>query len=117
MSEDVRARIFEPFFTTKDVDKGTGLGLATVFGIMKESRGGISVCSEPARGTTFRIYWPRIDVVPVRDIPARLVPVRGSGSVLVVEDDHQLRTILRRYLTSWGYTLLEAPSGVAAGWS
>ena len=114
MTEEIRARIFEPFFTTKDVDKGTGLGLATVFGIMKESSGGISVYSEPGRGTTFRTYWPRIDAVTAKETPTRFVPVHGSGTVLVVEDDNQLRAILRRYLTSWGYTLLEAPSGVAA---
>ena len=114
MTEEVRARIFEPFFTTKDVGKGTGLGLATVFGIMKECRGGIGVYSEPGRGTTFRIYWPRIDAAPRKDGATCRAPARGSGTILVVEDDNQLRGILRRYLTSWGYTLLEAPSGVAA---
>jgi CheY-like chemotaxis protein len=114
MTDDVRARIFEPFFTTKDVDKGTGLGLATVFGIMKECRGAIGVYSEPGRGTTFRIYWPRSDAATTKDGATRFVPARGSGTILVVEDDTQLRNILRRYLTSWGYTLLEAPSGVAA---
>ncbi|MEP6862276.1 MAG: ATP-binding protein [Deltaproteobacteria bacterium] len=114
MSEDVRTHIFEPFFTTKDVDKGTGLGLATVFGIMKESRGGISVYSELGRGTTFRMYWPRIDAAVRKDSSSRFVAARGSGTVLVVEDDNQLRAILRRYLTGWGYTLLEAPNGVAA---
>ncbi|HEY1558227.1 MAG TPA: ATP-binding protein [Kofleriaceae bacterium] len=114
MTDEIRARIFEPFFTTKDVDKGTGLGLATVFGIMKESRGGISVYSEPGRGTTFRTYWPRIDAMTRKETATRFVPVRGSGTILVVEDDNQLRSILRRYLTSWGYTLIEAPSGVAA---
>jgi signal transduction histidine kinase/ActR/RegA family two-component response regulator len=114
MTDEVRARIFEPFFTTKDVDRGTGLGLATVFGILKESRGGITVYSEPDRGTTFRIYWPRTDAVTAKATSTRFVPVRGSGTILLVEDDIQVRTILRRYLTSWGYTLLEAPSGVAA---
>ena len=115
MTDSVRGRIFEPFFTTKDVDKGTGLGLATVFGIMKESGGGIGVRSEPGRGSTFRMYWPRRDAAtPADDAPTRFVPARGSGTILVVEDDAQLRRILRRNLTSWGYTLLEAPSGVAA---
>ena len=114
MTDEVRARIFEPFFTTKDIDKGTGLGLATVFGIMKECRGGISVYSEVGRGTTFRMYWPRIDATVARESHARFVPKRGTGTVLVVEDDTQIRGILRRYLTNWGYTMLEAPSGVAA---
>jgi len=114
MTESVRARIFEPFFTTKDVDKGTGLGLSTVFGIVKQCRGGIAVYSEPGRGTTFRVYLPRIDAVAARPDDTVLVPIHGSGTVLVVEDDHQLRLILRRYLSSWGYTLLEAPNGAAA---
>jgi CheY-like chemotaxis protein len=115
MTDVVRGRIFEPFFTTKDVDKGTGLGLATVFGIMKESGGGIDVRSEPGRGSTFRMYWPRRDAgKPADDAHVRFVPARGSGTILVVEDDAQLRRILRRNLTTWGYTLLEAPSGVAA---
>jgi two-component system cell cycle sensor histidine kinase/response regulator CckA len=114
MTPDVRARIFEPFFTTKDVDKGTGLGLATVFGIVKEGGGGIGVYSEPGSGTTFRVYWPRVDAAAAHETAHKLAPMRGSGTLLVVEDDSQLRGILRRYLMSWGYTLLEAPSGVAA---
>ncbi len=114
MTEAVRLRIFEPFFTTKDVDKGTGLGLATVFGIVKECGGGISVYSEPGHGATFRIYWPRIDAAAKPQVDIRLPPVLGSGIVLVVEDDAQVRRVLHRYLTSWGYTLLEAPSGPAA---
>jgi two-component system, cell cycle sensor histidine kinase and response regulator CckA len=114
MTEAVRVRIFEPFFTTKDVDKGTGLGLATVFGIVKESRGGITVYSEPGHGTTFRIYWPRVDAFAAKHLDANFAPTRASGSVLVVEDDAQLRTVIRRYLTSWGYTLLEAANGATA---
>ncbi len=115
MTPAVRARIFEPFFTTKDVDKGTGLGLATVFGIVKQSNGGIHVYSEPDRGTTFRVYWPRRDAAPEsRERDRKFVPARGTGTVLVVEDDGQLRKVLRRYLTSWGYTLLEAPNALAA---
>ncbi len=114
MTEEVRVRIFEPFFTTKDVDKGTGLGLATVFGIVKGSQGGISVYSEPGHGATFRIYWPRIDAPVTTAAKPRFVPPRGTGTVLVVEDDPQLRQILRRHLTSWGYTLLEAARGAAA---
>jgi CheY-like chemotaxis protein len=114
MVDAVRARIFEPFFTTKDVDKGTGLGLATVFGIVKQSSGAIAVDSIPGHGTTFRIYWPRIDAVVAVAAETRFVPVRGSSTMLVVEDDAQLRKVLRRYLTSWGYTLLEAACGADA---
>ena len=114
MTDEVRERIFEPFFTTKDVDKGTGLGLATVFGIIQQCRGGIAVYSEPGRGSTFRIYWPRRDDPPELRERDGFAPVQSSGTVLVVEDDHQVRKVLRRYLTSWGYTLLEAPSAAAA---
>jgi two-component system cell cycle sensor histidine kinase/response regulator CckA len=115
MTAAVRSQIFEPFFTTKDVDKGTGLGLATVFGIVKQSNGGITVYSEVDRGTTFRVYWPRRDAAPERRERERaFVPARGKGTVLVVEDDAQLRKVLRRYLSSWGYTLLEAPNALDA---
>lgn len=114
MTESVRTRIFEPFFTTKDVDKGTGLGLSTVFGIVKQCQGGITVYSELNHGTTFKIYLPRVDAVATKATETRFVPVRGSGTVLVVEDDSQLRQILRRYLTSWGYSLLEAANGATA---
>ena len=114
MSEAIRERIFEPFFTTKPVDRGTGLGLATVFGIVKQANGGIDVESEVGRGTTFRIYWPRSDAAITTTTLPRFVPPRGTGTILIVEDDRQLRQILRQYLTSWGYTLLEAPNGAAA---
>ncbi len=114
MAEAVRVRIFEPFFTTKDIDKGTGLGLATVFGIVKECRGGIAVRSEPGRGSTFRIYWPRVDATAPTQLEVSFEPVRGAGTVLLVEDDAQLRKILSVYLTSWGFVLLEAANGVAA---
>jgi two-component system, cell cycle sensor histidine kinase and response regulator CckA len=114
MTEEIRSRIFEPFFTTKDVDRGTGLGLATVFGIVNACGGGISVYSEPGRGSTFRVYWPRVDARPLKTIDQRSAPRRGSGTILVVEDDHQLRKILSQCLTSWGYRVLEATAGTAA---
>ncbi|HET9992246.1 MAG TPA: ATP-binding protein [Kofleriaceae bacterium] len=114
MSAAIRGRIFEPFFTTKALDRGTGLGLATVFGIVKQANGGIDVESEVDRGTTFRIYWPRIDAAVTTAPLPRFVAPRGAGTILIVEDDGQLRQILRQYLTSWGYTLLEAPNGAAA---
>ncbi|HEY6034182.1 MAG TPA: ATP-binding protein, partial [Kofleriaceae bacterium] len=108
MTETVRERIFEPFFTTKSIDRGTGLGLANVFGIVKQANGGIDVDSEVGRGTTFRIYWPRTDAAITAAAPEELYAHRGRGTILIVEDDHQLRHILRKHLTSWGYTLLEA---------
>jgi two-component system cell cycle sensor histidine kinase/response regulator CckA len=115
MDDAVRAHIFEPFFTTKEVGKGTGLGLATVFGIVKQGGGAIAVESQVGRGTTFRIYFPRLqtEAEPVPVQPQFVAP-KGAGTVLLVEDDAQLRLVLRRYLSKWGFTLLEAPSGTAA---
>jgi two-component system cell cycle sensor histidine kinase/response regulator CckA len=116
MPDSVLARVFEPFFTTKDVGKGTGLGLSTVFGIVQQSGGAISVASEVGRGSTFRVYLPRVDapaVVP--GAPAgRSKLARGSGTVLLVEDDDQVRSAVRRYLSSWGYTVREAANAAAA---
>ncbi len=114
MTEAVRLRAFEPFFTTKDVDKGTGLGLSTVFGIVKQGGGGITVYSELGHGTTFRIHWPRIDAPVTNETQTAFLPIRGTESILLVEDDAQLRQVLRRYLTSWGFTVLEAANGVTA---
>ena len=114
MTAAVQARIFEPFFTTKAVDKGTGLGLATVFGIVKQCGGAISVRSEPGRGSTFLVYFPRIDAVPIAVEVVDFVPPRGKGTVLLVEDNVQLRQVLHRYLTSWGYTVVEAANGTIA---
>ena len=111
MPQAVRERIFEPFFTTKSSERGTGIGLATVFGIVKQANGGIEVDSVVGRGTTFRIYWPRTDT-PIAAAPTEeLVAPHGHGTILIVEDDRQLRQILRKHLTSWGYTLLEAENG------
>jgi PAS domain S-box-containing protein len=125
MTAETRAHIFEPFFTTKPVGKGTGLGLATVFGIVKQAEGGISVYSEVGRGTTFRIYLPRHDTAASQDAapePAHPTPRRGTETILVVEDDPLLRVAVRRQLQSFGYQLLEARDPehaleVAAGFS
>jgi PAS domain S-box-containing protein len=109
-------RIFEPFFTTKDVGKGTGLGLATVFGIVQQHQGWIHVYSEVGHGTTFRIYLPRLAKVTGQqpEQPA-LTPVRGgSETILLVEDDAFLRASVRKALSQLGYRVLEAINGIEA---
>jgi len=116
MDEPTKSRIFEPFFTTKPVGRGTGLGLSTVYGIVKQSGGNIWLYSEPGKGTTFKIYLPAV-AVPPEDIgtvaPAEAVG-RGGGTVLVVEDDEQLRRLTHRALAGQGYTVLEADRGSTA---
>jgi CheY-like chemotaxis protein len=102
-------KIFEPFFTTKEPGKGTGLGLPTVFGIIKQSGGGIFVESEPGAGTTFRIYFPRSEVL--RASPTVAVTGAASGgceTVLLVEDEDQVRHLASRVLRRSGYVVLEA---------
>ena len=115
MPPDVRARIFEPFFTTKGVGKGTGLGLATVFGIVKQHAGWIEVASEVGRGTTFTVYFPASSETPAPETspPAAAAPAAtgGSETILVVEDEIVLREMARDFLTSCGYQILEAGSG------
>jgi PAS domain S-box-containing protein len=109
--------IFEPFFTTKEVGKGTGLGLATVYGIIKQHGGWITVVSELKRGTVFEIYLPAASGKPQHEPtpPAPAVPSQGGNeTVLVVEDEPALRELVRNILEFTGYTVLEAPSGRAA---
>jgi two-component system, cell cycle sensor histidine kinase and response regulator CckA len=115
MSAKVRARIFEPFFTTKEPGKGTGLGLATVFGIVKQHAGWIEVASEAGCGTTFTIFFPASDQMPATaaEYPVVSAPTATSGSetVLVVEDEMILREMARDFLFECGYKILEAGSG------
>ncbi len=122
MPREVKDRIFEPFFTTKDAGKGTGLGLATVYGIVKQHTGHIFADSEPGNGTTFRVYLPAgLAPEPMMRAEAPAVLPRGSETVLLVEDDPVIRDLLRDVLDSLGYRVLEAGSGedalrVSAAW-
>jgi two-component system cell cycle sensor histidine kinase/response regulator CckA len=115
MDAATQARIFEPFFTTKEAGKGTGLGLSTVFGIVKQSEGNVWVYSEPQRGTTFKIYLPRVDEV-VEEQPASELETAAGGieTILLVEDSDSLRELGREILEEHGYKVIEASSGTAA---
>jgi PAS domain S-box-containing protein len=115
IAPEILPRIFEPFFTTKDVGKGTGLGLATVFGVVQQHGGWSSVASEVGRGTTFRIYIPRLAAAKKAPAPAPLAQLpRGSETILLAEDEPALRSLVRSVLTRLGYRVLEAPTGVRA---
>jgi two-component system, cell cycle sensor histidine kinase and response regulator CckA len=115
MDEQVQSHIFEPFYTTKPAGKGTGLGLATVLGIVEQSGGHIVVESEPGEGTTFRIYLPRVDEhVPSSEASNVAAGVRGSECVLLVEDDSDLRHLIHEGLRNEGYKVLVAANGVEA---
>jgi two-component system, cell cycle sensor histidine kinase and response regulator CckA len=116
MSRDVQQRVFEPFFTTKDQGKGTGLGLSTVYGIVKQSGGDVWIYSEPGKGTTFKVYFPRADDGAPMSTPKdedQAAP-RGTETILVVEDDPALRALSERVLEGNGYTVLLARNGVEA---
>jgi two-component system, cell cycle sensor histidine kinase and response regulator CckA len=116
MDSATRARVFEPFYTTKAPGKGTGLGLSTVYGIVKQSGGSIWVYSEPGHGTTFKIFFPRVnDPVKERSSgPFRLLEAGGKETILVVEDEDAIRAVAVRVLGLQGYTVLQAASGADA---
>ena len=116
MDAQTQSHIFEPFFTTKELGKGTGLGLATVYGVVKQSGGYVWVYSEPGVGTTFKVYLPRIDaeIQHGRRVDAGSTLAKGSETILLVEDEESLRTLTRTILEQNGYTILEASGGEEA---
>jgi PAS domain S-box-containing protein len=115
MDEKTQTQIFDPFFTTKAIGKGTGLGLAIVYSIVRQHRGYIHVYSELGKGTTFRIYLPLIDTLPVTSLIKELTPSKGgTETILLVEDSEEVRTINRSVLQEFGYTVIEACDGEEA---
>ena len=115
MDKETLSHIFEPFFTTKEKDKGTGLGLSVVYGVVKQSGGYIWVDSEPAKGTTFKIFLPRVEEAVESDNRQPSVKsLKGSETILLVEDEESLRALTRSLLVQSGYTVLETNNGARA---
>jgi two-component system cell cycle sensor histidine kinase/response regulator CckA len=115
MDAETRAHLFEPFFTTKAQGQGTGLGMTTVFGIVKQSGGAMHVASEPGQGTSVKVYLPSIDQPAAVDMDTPVAqPVRGSETILLVEDDEQVRNLIRDTLRGDGYKVLDAPNAAEA---
>ena len=114
MTEEVRSRVFEPFFTTKEKGRGTGLGLATVYGIVKQSGGYIWVSSTPGAGTTFNVYLPKVDEKPITAAPnleVRPEYPSGTETILLLEDDDSLRQVTCEFLAASGYNVIQASRG------
>jgi CheY-like chemotaxis protein len=116
MERQVQERIFEPFFTTKPIGQGTGLGLSTVYGIVKQSGGFVWVYSEPGQGSVFKVYLPEARAAhPGPDIPDPSdAPQRGTETILVIEDEEVVRSLATRGLRGLGYTVIEAGNGIEA---
>jgi PAS domain S-box-containing protein len=116
MDAQTQSRIFEPFFTTKEAGKGTGLGLATVYGVVKQSGGYIWVYSEISHGTTFKVYLPKVVAQTEKPTMERALPgpAPGTETILFVEDEEGVRELVRDYLTGSGYRVLDAPDGIQA---
>jgi PAS domain S-box-containing protein len=116
MDEETRSNIFEPFFTTKEKGRGTGLGLSTVYGIVKQSGGNIWVYSEPEKGATFKIYLPRVEKVAetAEKVKVTAEALTGSEAIMVVEDDDMVRDMAKSILQQYGYSILDAQDGKEA---
>jgi PAS domain S-box-containing protein len=115
MDQETRRHVFEPFFTTKEVGKGTGLGLATIYGIVRQAGGHIWLYSEPGRGTTFKLYFPRVDAETSQGAGPEVAPTsRGAGTVLVVEDEAAVRDMTTIVLERAGYRVIAVADGASA---
>jgi CheY-like chemotaxis protein len=112
MDPNMWEKIFEPFFTTKEVGKGTGLGLAMVYGAVHQHNGFIEVASQPGEGATFSIYLPIVRSAPQQEnLPQHLIAPRGTETILLAEDNDEVRKIMRMILTEYGYSVIEAVDG------
>jgi CheY-like chemotaxis protein len=111
MDETTKGKIFDPFFTTKEVGKGTGLGLATVYGIVKQHNGYITVESEPNQGTTFSIYFPAVKMKVNKEHDTAIPIKKGNETILIADDDNEVRHLVSEALQAYGYSTIEAIDG------